>query len=1532
MLQLSKNIFIAIFSFLAVQQLMGQGLMENRKPNFDFFSTKNKVNSSEYTNLVAKEYLSHPDFGVHPYNSPCNNCVELIDRRTETSRYYVENGTNGKGFYLQQGHTPINYIDSAGYWRVIDYRLKQTSTPHLYISKSTDFYFSINADSGFVILNSLNNTIKYNYHLEKIVIVSGIEHSFGYANWSNYSVGDDGIRVIDAWDGIDIEIRILDRKIKTDFIIKKPSDIVGDKLIIRDHIALPTGLKFSNALKYTSIAEPLVIIDTNNIDILNIGTAYAWDSAEDISTEIFNYSLKENNALDIEIPLNWLNDPNRVYPVTIDPLVSALNVLQQPSITGSGYNAACNFQSVGCLYNLSVAVPPNCTVTDILFDFDYITAGACLMNVGGMDFKLGSCRSPSTNSYWRCPLASPGTCFGDNISAYLDFQSCIPAPQCASYNMNFQLNFFRCSAPDGNNCSANCIAAASPWTMTVVGRTVEITSVLGNNSNSPVICQGQPVNLTAQGQYGVPPYTYNWAPGNLNGPSVNVNPNNTTTYTLTITDACGQSTSQNILVAVVNTINPGFTVSPQTICPGQSVTVIGGGNGINTSYDWQMTGANPAIVNDTKIFTTNYANSGVYNITLNYSENGCTIPLTQQVNVAPITVPSATIQVTPTMPVCSNTPLTFSANVLNGGVNPFYNWTINGQTVSNSPSFTTSVYSNNDVVQLLLTSYEICVQPSTISSNTIIIQTTQTVIPTVLITASPSNQICSGTPVTFSAATTNAGTNPNYQWKVNGINVGSNSSTYTSSLLSNNDIITVTLTSNDPCANPQVITSNSITMAASPSQSPSVSISASPSNSICVGASTTFTAIPVNAGANPIYQWAINGISVGINSPTFSSTTLNNGDIVSVLITSNNVCANPNSASSNSIVMSVNSTQSPSVTISPSPSNTICSGTNVLFTANPLNSGANPSYQWYLNGLAVGNNATTYSNSSLSNGDIVTVSITANDLCISPATAISQPIVMTVNLSLIPSVTITQLPIGAICSGTSITFNASSVNSGLNPTFQWFVNGLPVGTNSTIYNNSNFQNGDIVEVSMVSSELCAQPQSATSNSINLSITANVSPSVDIISDIAMPFCDNTSVGFSLDTIGGGTAPLFQWFVNGVLQVGITGTTFNYTPGNGDTLNVSMSSNLQCVSSNQADAIYYIETLPYLTPTITISSTPSTTICLGQEVTYNASFSNAGNNPLIQWFINGTLVSNNSNTFTTASISPGDVVEASITSSYSCPAQQVALSNAVTLTVNPSISVVISPNSDTLCQGVKTQLTAIASGGNGGPYMYTWNDGTIGDMINISTTITTTYTVSVFDSCSNIPGSASATIYIYPTPIADFTFSPSSDISVLDDVFFTNESQFATWWTWDFGDGSSQIDTMDNPIHQFDTTGEFYVSLYVVNDFGCSDTVTSSIAVSEGATYYIPNSFTPDENGLNDVFKLYSTNINSYSLFIYSRSGEEVFNSEKDILNNSEIVWEGRKHNIGDILPNDVYVYYLIIRSPYIEPGNRYKRGIVTLIR
>src|SRR4029078_8126500 len=151
---------------------------------------------------------------------------------------------------------------------------------------------------------------------------------------------------------------------------------------------------------------------------------------------------------------------------------------------------------------------------------------------------------------------------------------------------------------------------------------------------------------------------------------------------------------------------------------------------------------------------------------------------------------------------------------------------------------------------------------------------------------------------------------------------------------------------------------------------PSVTIAAS-ATTICTGTNVIFTATPVDGGATPSFQWKLNGANVGTNSLTYQNAALANNDVVTVVMTSSIPCANPTTAASNAITMTVGSTATPSVSIGAS-ATTICSGTNVIFTATPVNGGT-PSFQWKLNGSNVGINSATYQNASLVNGDVVLV-------------------------------------------------------------------------------------------------------------------------------------------------------------------------------------------------------------------------------------------------------------------------------------------------------------------------------------------------------------------------------------------------------------------------------------------------------------------------------------------------------------------------------------------------------------------------------
>jgi hypothetical protein len=196
-----------------------------------------------------------------------------------------------------------------------------------------------------------------------------------------------------------------------------------------------------------------------------------------------------------------------------------------------------------------------------------------------------------------------------------------------------------------------------------------------------------------------------------------------------------------------------------------------------------------------------------------------------------------------------------------------------------------------------------------------------------------------------------------------------------------------------PC--PAAISTASI-LNVNPVVSASVTITPNPGSTICDGTSVTFDATPVNGGTSPVYQWYLNGNPVGTNSSSYTNSSLVNSDQVYVEMTSNAVCASPTVSTSNTVTMTVNPLLTASVTISVFPGITICESTLTTFTALPVNGGATPVYQWYLNGNPVGTNSDTYVNSTLVNGDQVYVEMSTSANCASPANTSSNTITMTV--------------------------------------------------------------------------------------------------------------------------------------------------------------------------------------------------------------------------------------------------------------------------------------------------------------------------------------------------------------------------------------------------------------------------------------------------------------------------------------------------------------------------------------------------------
>ena len=298
--------------------------------------------------------------------------------------------------------------------------------------------------------------------------------------------------------------------------------------------------------------------------------------------------------------------------------------------------------------------------------------------------------------------------------------------------------------------------------------------------------------------------------------------------------------------------------------------------------------------------------------------------------------------------VCTGSSFSFSSQVNNCYPSTAYQWQLsldNGTTWANipgggGPNLTTST----GVAGTYLYRLEVAQSGNLGSGYCGVFSNPMTVIaqdgPVPGITITPSaNPVCAGTPVTLTASTANGGSAPVYQWQVNGKDVGVTGSTLTSSAFSNNDIITCTLTSNAPCANPATVTSNAVTLSVTPIPVPSISITASV-NPTCTAVPVTFAAAATGGGSAPVYQWQVNGKDIGATGSTFTSSTFSNNDIVTCILASNATCASPATAVSNTVTMTVN----PLPVIAPGQVFYMYGGQPV--TLNPVISGSIARFLW----------------------------------------------------------------------------------------------------------------------------------------------------------------------------------------------------------------------------------------------------------------------------------------------------------------------------------------------------------------------------------------------------------------------------------------------------------------------------------------------------------------------------------------------------------------------------------------------------------
>jgi len=1502
---------VFLLSTAAFGQMLPQEGMKVKEKNFSSLTSPERASDLDnWKKFNDPNDYDHPEFGYLPADAPCENCVEVLSKRKIDERYFL-NVNDPTEYYQQKSLGDLNMLKN-GDWVTVDHTLNRVSSG-VFASAMGFEPVQLNAGSQQTSIQTPAGTVSFN-NWTLFTAAGGILTMRGQADWTHYTVGEDGMYITNVFPGIDAELIVFRGAVKTNFILRENLFGTYDELVFRDRYTTPSGaasLAFSAISGESGVGAITVRSGMEDLLHMSEGVLFARNGPKDLAQNCA-YRI-DGNAVDVVVPFGWIDANIGQYELVVDPLVTGTATLAQASITGSRYNAACNFAN-SCDYTLPVSRPAHSTVTNVAWTFTYSANGsACYLEDGAIRIGAGSCISPSTAGYyWFCNAWGGGTCSGTNQTIFGDVASCMPAPGCTPQDVIFTLKFYRsCYGATGTGCNSGaCIGAASPWTMTITGNTIQYS-----NTASPItlsattICSGGSINASTTGQYGVPGYTYNWSFSPTGTPSVGTGASasivfptagSITLYSI-VTDACGNQVVSSRVVNV--TPGPTITVNSPTICAGGSAVLTASGG---TTYTWSPA-TNLSATTGASV-TANPAATTVYTVT--GTTSGCSGTTTSTVTVNP----------TPVITVNSPSICGGGSVVLTAGGATTYTWSpgtdlsaTTGSSVTANPSVTT-VYT---VTGTTLG----CVGTAT---------STVTVAPNPVITVN-SPTICAGSSAVLTAA---GGTT--YSWSpgtdlsaTTGASVTANPATTTVYTVTGttsgcNGTATATVTVNP---NP-VVTVNSPTICAGGSAtltaSGATSYTWSPGTDL---SATTGASVTANPSATTIYT--VTGTTLGCTGTTTSTVTVNPNPVVTV--NSPTICAGSSATLTASGATSytwspgtdLSATTGATVTATPAATTVYtitgttlgCTGTatsTVTITANPVITVNSPTICAGGSTVLTAAGGTTYSWSPGTDLSATTgTSVTAN-----PATTTVYTVTGTTsgcNGTATATVTVNPNPVvtvnsPTICAGANTTLTATGATTytwspatGLssttgasvtaNPavTTVYTVTGTTLGCTGTATSTVTVNPNPVVTVN--NATICAGGSAilnaaggttytwspATGLSATTGATVTATPATTTIYTVTGTTLGCNGTATSTVTVNPNpvvtvNSPTFC--AGGSTTITASGAAgYSWSPAT----DLSATTGATVTANPSATTVYTVTgtTLGCVgtaTSTVTVNPVPTVTaanngpLCPGDQLNLTAT-GTAG--AIYSWIGPGAFNSALQNpTIASVTAASGGLYTVQITLN-GCTSTATT-----TLVMNSGLSSAINPAGPFCTNDGVATLTAANPGG-------TWSGNGITDA-NLGTfdpslapVGASTISYSLVGSCSGV---STATVIVNAVPVVSFSSDVFTGCSPLAVVFTDNSTPAGQQASWSFGDGATSAST-GSASHSFSGDGCYSVSLELTDANGCSTTSTQidmiCVIARPDASFTVSN---PQVSVMNPVFQFInqSTNAVSYSWNFGDGSGSGSF--------------------------------------------------------